>query len=197
MHEALDCPASAVEAGLRLARLAYEASTTRVMVVRDAGRLVVGGAVYELRKGTEVELPRWLARLLAEEGVVEPLEQPITLNDIARAHFSAASARTVSELEQLPRDFYQQVSEYVRELDARVRREFDPALLDERSKAAQYTREILSKRVGMILLSLRSPTAMGELYSKLTLEEQVLLDVLTRALERWMKVMGELLEGSG
>jgi DNA replication factor GINS len=190
-----ECPATVIEEGLRLARLAYESSTVRVMVLKDAGRVVVGDSTYELRKGTELELPRWLAKLLAEEGVVELLETPLSLNDIARAHFSATSASTVAELEQLPRDFYQQVAEYIRNLDTRVRREFDPALLEERHKASQYVKDIASKRVGILLRALRSPTAIGELRDKLTPEEQVLFNTLSLVLETWVKGMEELIGG--
>lgn len=191
------CAARTVAAGLELARLAYEASTVRVMVLRDQGRIVAGGSSYELRKGTEIEMPRWLARILAAEGVVELVETPLTLEDIARTHFGTMTAKTVGELEQLPREFYQQVAEYVRVLDERVRREFNAVLLEEKQKATMYASEIAGKRLSMILQALRTMTALGELHAKLTVEEEVLLDTLTEAINEWRRRVFELLEGRG
>ncbi len=194
---AAGCPRSAIARGLQLARLAYEASMVRVMVLRDEGLLSAGGRTYELRKGTEIELPRWLAQLLADRGVVEIIETPLTLEDIARIHFETMTVKTVGELEPLPRDFYQQVADYVKTLDTRVRREFNAVLLEEKQKAIMYAAEVAAKRLNMMLQVLRTPTAMGELYAKLTNEEQILMDILSTALDEWRKRMNKLIEGAG
>ncbi len=189
------CAEKTIELGLELARLAYLTGTVRVMVIKDAGTIRVGEVGYELRKGTEIELPRWLARLLSEKGVVEIVETPITLEDIARFHFGVMSARNVAEMEPLPQHFYQQVSEYVAMLDSRIRREFNAALLEEKQKASTYAAEIAMRRLAAILQVLRSPASMGELYGKLTVEERILIDVLYNALEKWRKMISKMLQG--
>ncbi len=178
-----------LELRLKLSRLEYEVKPVRVMVVRDAGKMLIDGLELELRKGTEVEVPRWLARVLANKGVVELVESRIGLEDIARVHFSVYNARTPSETPELPTDFYWQVHDYIAELTERVRRELNPVLLDEKQKAVMFTAEIAGKRVTQILQVLRSTAAMVELSAKLSPEERALLDTMRELLEKWMKTI--------
>ncbi len=163
----------------------YLAKPVRVAVVKDKGRIHVDGVELELRKGIELELPRWLAMVLSDKGIVQSLEQPITINDIARMHFSVVSAHTPAELDPIPQYFYKQVREYYHSLDKRIRESFDASLLEEKNKAATYIAGIVSKRVTLLLHILRSPSTLTEIYPRLAPEEKVLLDALKDILEKW------------
>ena len=136
---------------LELIELSYKLERVRVMVVKDYGSLEIDGVVYELRRGTEIELPRWIAEVLEEAGIVEVLETGLGLEDIARIHFSTHSVKSMRELERLPENFYIQAKEYLRELEARIRRELNTTLLEEKQKAELYLVEIINRRLGMIL----------------------------------------------
>ncbi len=176
---------STVELYLKAQNLYYEVKPTRVMVVKDFGRITVDGFTMELQKGTEIELPRWVARILSEDGIAEIVETGIGIEDIARIHFTVVSAKNPAELEPLPKDFYKQVIEYLDGLEKRIRAEFNPALLEEKQRILIYLAEILNKRLTLILTALRSPTAIAELSTKLSDEERILLEILHKVLETW------------
>jgi len=170
-------------------RISFLAKKVRVMVLKDLGNVRADGEVYELRKGTEVELPRWLARTLQQQGIVKILETPLTIDDIARVHFNVFNARSLRELEAVPEYFYLQVQEYLEELSRRIREEFNAALLDERRKAELYMLEIVSRRITALLQALRSPAAVAEISSKLSMEERVLADAMKSLLDDWLKTV--------
>ncbi|MET1101228.1 MAG: hypothetical protein ABWW69_01940 [Pyrodictiaceae archaeon] len=174
-----------VQNRMRMLRLNFMLKPVRVMVLKDLGVVSLDGVELELRKGVELELPRWLAELLVENGYAEYVETPITLQDIARIHFSTMSARNPGELEQLPKDFYNMAREYYLELSKRVRKELSPVILEERSKAASYLSEIVNKRITFILQVMRSPALLADIYQKLSPEEQVLLDTMHKLLDAW------------
>ena len=96
------------------------------------------------------------------------------------------------ELERLPENFYIQAKEYLRELEARIRRELNTTLLEEKQKAELYLVEIINRRLGMILQVLRSPASLAEIYEKFTEEEKLLADALRGLIEEWReKVFGK------
>ncbi len=172
---------------LEALRVRYELKPVRVMVVKEVGRIVVDGVEYELRKGTEIEIPRWLARVLAAKGLVELLESPLTLDDIARAHFMVTEAHSLADTPSLPEDFYLRALDYLEQLEEALRRSPEPQLLEEKSKAELYLEEIISRRLWTILQLLRSPAARAEVYEKLSPEEKVLHDTLHEEIEEWRR----------
>lgn len=177
------------EVRLRLVAFKHKLRNTRVMVLRQLGELVVDGERLSLEKGVEIEIPLWLATLFTEKEYTNMVEQPITIEDIARVHFSTVSARTPADLEPLPKGFYLEALRYIESLDRQIRREFNAMLLEERQKATQYLLEIIDKRLLLILQSMRSPTSLAEISSKLTEEESILLEELRDDIESWRKAL--------
>lgn len=177
------------EVKLRLVAFRHRLRSTRVMVLRELGEINIDGEKLSLEKGVEIEVPLWLATLLTEKGYVNIVEQPITIEDIARVHFSTVSAKTPADLEPLPKGFYLEALRYIESLDKQIRREFNAMLLEERQKATQYLLEIIDKRLLLILQSMRSPTSLAEISSKLTDEESILLEELRDDVEKWKKAL--------
>ncbi len=171
---------------LELLRARYELKPVRVMVVKDVGKLVIDGVELELRKGTEVEVPRWVARILASQGYVEILESPLTLDDIARVHFMVTETRSLVDTPSLPEDFYQRAREYFDRLEELLRRNPSAQLLEEKEKAELYFEEILSRRFWTILQLLRATGARAEVYERLSPEEKILHDTLQEVIEEWL-----------
>ncbi len=172
-----------------LYHLEYELKPVRVMVVRDLGRIRVDGVEIEVKKGTEIELPRWLARLLSSKGYVQLVESTMGLEDIARIHFSVYSAKNIIETPEIPKDFYWQAQDYIRDLDLRVKQELNPVLLEEKRKAVDFIVDIANRRLIQMLQVLRSTAAIVEISSKLTPEEKLLLDNLHQVIEKWVKLV--------
>ncbi len=176
---------------LRLKLIAYRFSIRpiRVMILKDTKSLKIDGESYTLQKGIEAEIPLWAAKALEEYGVAGQVESNITIEDIARVHFAVVSARTPADLEPLPRSFYLEAIRYIKELDEKIRREFRAELLEEKQKAIQYLLEIVDKRLLLMLQSMRSPTTLAEISSKLSEEEIVLLQELRDDIEAWRRLV--------
>jgi DNA replication factor GINS len=170
---------------MKLIEYEYMLKRVRVMVVRDAGEIIVDNETIPLQKGVEIEIPLWLAQVLEKEGLVNPIEPPMSIEDIARVHFSVISARTPADLEPLPKNFYLETMRYIKMLDEQIRKEFRAELLEEKQKAVQYVLEIMDRRLLLILQSMRSPTSLAEISSKLSEEEAVLLEELRSDIETW------------
>jgi len=170
---------------LELVELEYMLRPVRTMIIRDADTIEIDGLKVELKKGVETELPYWLARQLASKDMAKLIETPISLEDIARLHFSVISAKTPSDLEPLPQYFYQEAKTVIQDLEERARKELNPALFEESQKMMQYLVDIIDKRLTMILQSLRSPTTIAELSSRLAPEEATLLSHLNTVLRKW------------
>jgi len=172
---------------LKLIKYRFWTKQVRVMVVKDSRSLRVDGDEITLQKGVEIETPLWLAKILARNNIVNIIETSITIEDIARVHFSVVSARTPADLEPLPRNFYLEATRYIEQLEETIRKEFKAELLEEKQKAIQYLLEIIDKRLLLILQSMRSPTAIAEISSKLSEEEAILLNELKKDIELWRR----------
>ncbi len=188
---------ASIESRIEALRVRYELKPVRVMVLRDVGKVRIDGVEYELRKGTEVELPRWMARVLASKGIVEYIETPMTLDDVARVHYMVTEARSLAETPQLPEDFYFRARDYLRQLSEELRRRPDPRILEEKSKAEIYLEEVVTRRLWAILQLLRSPAARSEVYDRLSSEEKVLHDTLLEEIEAWRRMVSPIEVGEG
>jgi len=174
---------------LNLIKYKFKTKNVRIMVLRDNGNIRIDGEEITLQKGVEIEVPFWLAKILAEKGAANIIETNMSIEDIARIHFTVISARTPADLEPLPRSFYLEAARYIEQLEDTIRREFRAELLEEKQKAVQYLLEIIDKRLLLLLQSMRSPTTLAEISSKLSEEEAVLIEELRSDIETWKKTI--------
>ncbi len=172
---------------LELLELEYLLQPVRVMVVKDSEKILIDGIELELHRGTELELPYWLAKVLEENKVVNIIKTPLALKDIGRVHFSTVNTRSLVELEQLPKFFYREVKAYLDNLESRIKETPEPQLIDEKRKAEYYLHDIIDRRLLLLLNAIRSPTTMTELSSKLSSEEVILWEMLYKIVEMWKK----------
>ncbi|MET1128077.1 MAG: hypothetical protein ABWW70_02020 [Thermoproteota archaeon] len=174
-----------VDLRLQLAELEYLTEAVRVIVLRNLPPVTIDGTTYDLRKGVELEMPRWLAEILQAEGVVEKSGLEISLEDAARVHFSAMNMRSPSDLEPLPRHFYVSLKKQIERLDRAIRERPTISDIELRHKLVQFLSEIVERRLMMILYSIRSPAVLAELSSRLSPEEQLIQQLVYRSIEVW------------
>jgi DNA replication factor GINS len=174
-----------VDLRLQLAELEYLTEAVRVIVLKNLPPVTIDGTTYDLRKGVELEMPRWLAEVLQAEGVVEKSGLEISLEDAARVHFSAMNMRSPSDLEPLPRHFYVSLKKQIERLDRAIRERPTISDIELRHKLVQYLSEIVERRLMMILYSIRSPAVLAELSSRLSPEEQFIQQLVYRSIEAW------------
>ncbi len=180
--------------GERLAALEeeYFEKPVRILVLRDR-RITLPSGALELRKGEEIDVPRRVALALVDEGVAEIRDQGLSLEELARIHFTETNTRSPLEIPRLPRDFYMQAREYLERLDERLSAKVDPEAYEERRKAERFIYEIVAHRLGLILRLLQGGRKPGEIADRLLPEEQALYEALQEVLNEWRgRVVGYL-----
>lgn len=176
---------------LRNLRREYLWGNVRVVVLKDHEDIILPGTSIQLRRGTEITVPRWLSRILKEKGIVEVKDTPMNINELGRYSFLEIHARTTSAtLQKLPIDFYQKLRDYLEKLRESISRNPSPELIDEYRKARSYVYDILRIRLNRVLALVQAGTETSEIreeINKLTPEELILYKTIRKLLEDWQK----------
>lgn len=166
-------------------------SNVRVIVLKDHEDIILPGTTIQLKRGTEITIPRWISKILEEKGVVEVKDTSMNINELGRYSFLEIHARTTSTtLQKLPIDFYQKLRDYLEKLRGNIIRKPSPELVDEYRKARSYIYDILRIRLNRILLLVQAGAESGEIreeINKLTPEELILYKTIRKLLEDWQK----------
>ena len=182
-----------LEDRLRLVSLDYELRGVRVLFLRDYPRLPLAGGVVDARKGDEMDLPRWQARVLEDMGVVEVRERLPDLNDINMYHYREKRGRAANQLQPLPEDFYLRVSEFVAKLNEAIRENPSSTLIRDRETAEKNTIDLAETRLAKLVRL--AQTEGGELKERMTLEERIIFDVLRGIIGGWRAYIERVARG--
>ncbi|MCE4624962.1 MAG: DNA replication complex GINS family protein [Desulfurococcales archaeon] len=140
-----------------------------------------GRAVF--RKGDEVDLPRWQARLLAERGIVEVRDQPLDIDSVNMFHYKEKRRSAANQLSPLPQDFYPKAFELVERLDEMIRNKPFHMLLKDREILEKNLVELAEARLAKIIRL--AMTEEGGVREKLTPEETVVYDMILATIREW------------
>lgn len=171
----------------------YNTLPVRVEVIRDHEPIVYNNEKYELIKGTEIDLPRWIAYELASRNIVIVREEPqITIEDLSKYLFlEIRSLRTPSALQRIPKDFYPKLRLLLKRLREKLDKEFNVQVLEEYHKVERYSMEIIQSRLSKILAAIQSPEELKDVIDKMTPEERVLYTFLRETINYWVeRVLG-------
>jgi len=169
---------------IELIKLDYEMSGVRVVFLKNYNRLPTPGGVINVRKGDELELPRWQARLLENEGIVDIREQDMDIDYINTYHFREKKRVAANQLSQMPRDFYLKAKELVDKLNKLIRENPSHMLLRDREIVEKNLIELAESRLAKIMRL--SQTGGGEdLRDRMTPEEVLVYDSLKNIIETW------------
>ncbi|MEB3756434.1 MAG: DNA replication complex GINS family protein [Desulfurococcales archaeon] len=168
---------------LRLLERDYELEPVRVLVLKEAEVPTPSGVVV-IQRGEELDLPRWQARKLRDNGVVEIKEAEIGAEEIARVHFTEVHSRGAIQLAQLPPRFYLKVREYIESLNKAIKENPSPSLFNDRANTEKLLADIVDRRLNKIV---RLVVAGGDdsVLDKMTPEEKILYKTLLEILKTW------------
>jgi len=167
---------------LRLVRLDYEFKRVRVIFLRDYRSLPTPTGFIDVRRGDEVELPRWQARLLRDLGFVEVRDGSVDLDYINVHHFKEKRS-SVGLLTQVPQDFYMRAFELVERLTRLVRESPSQAILRDREVAERNLLDLAEARLAKILKL--SYSGGEEFRDRMTPEERIVYNHVVEAIESW------------
>lgn len=186
----VDAPASVgvplVDIGSKLRLILYDYMVRPVRVVFKESTVEPvptpnGRAVF--RKGDEVDLPRWQARLLAERGIVEVRDQPLDIDSVNMFHYKEKRRSAANQLSPLPQDFYPKAFELVERLDEMIRNKPFHMLLKDREILEKNLVELAEARLAKIIRL--AMTEEGGVREKLTPEETVVYDMILATIREW------------
>ncbi len=182
-----------IEERLKLIRLDYEFKRVRVLFIKDYPSLPTPTGFIDVKKGDEIELPRWHARLLKELGYVEVKDGYVDLDYINVHHFKERKSSSGGMLTQVPQDFYIKSFELVERLTRLIRESPSQAILRDREVAERNLIDIAEARLAKILKL--SYSGGEEFRDRMTSEERIIYNHLMEVLESWRNYIKSSIAG--
>jgi DNA replication factor GINS len=162
-----------IEAIQSIYQLGYMLEEVRVTYKEDA-KMSVGNLVIDAKEGDMSSLPRWIAKILVEQGSVEIQSNDVT-GYISRTMNRERIAKP-HDLSGVDVDFYVRVNDYLEGLKERERENLTISL-------NTFVASRLEKIVKLAAASSLSP----ELEAKLTAEEKELYILINKASTKFKK----------
>ncbi len=175
-----------IEYGLRIISRDFEEENVRVIVVENIGPILTPEGVIELTKGSEYDLPRWIAYKLVNKKLVEIKDESLELEKLAKIAYTEESTQRKIEFSKIHRYFYHLVIEEINKLYNKFEEERNTRILMEIQRFEDYIDRIGSSRLRKIvrLLFIEPPQ---EIINKLSEEELILYNNLKSMLKKWLK----------
>ncbi len=181
---------------LRLIIDDYEYRSVRVVFLRDYPGLPTPHGRVNARRGDEMDLPRWQARILEREGVVEVRDRLIDVDTINMYHYQEKKKASPKALSQLPQDFYLKVRDLIRKIDETIRedpRRVNLVLLQDRDIIERNLYDLAQTR---LLKIIRLAVTGGEEFrERLTPEESLIYGSVSDVSEAWRKYIQSIFRG--
>lgn len=184
-----------VDYRIELIREDYNLRRVRVVFLRDYPQLPTPGGIINVRRGDEVDLPRWQAKLLERAGVAEIREEDIGVDYVNMYHYREKRRPSADQISPLPQDFYQRVSRLVERLDSMIRETPSHMLIRDREVVEKNVLELSEARLVKII---RLIQAGGEEYKgSMTPEEVLVFNSISGVIQAWRRYIKTLFRGGG
>ncbi|MCX8195532.1 MAG: DNA replication complex GINS family protein [Acidilobaceae archaeon] len=185
----------AIKERLELAKLSYLQRRVRVQFLKDYPALPTPSGIINARRGDELELPRWQARLLRAQGYVEVREAVMDVGYINQHHFKEKRGESAAQLVHLQPDFYLKAGELVALLNSAIRESPSSGVIREREGVERNLVDLAEMRLGkMLRLAQAGERGMRE---RMTPEELALFEHLLEGIEAWKNHVRLLARGEG
>ncbi len=162
----------------------------RVEVIGKSSRVVTHEGVIELVRGAEYNLPRWLAYMLAEKGIVNIKEEELSVEKLSNILYNEESTSNRPEFTKIPRYMYLLIKKKLSSIEDALKKKADLNLLQEYKYYEDLLYSINRTRVKKILYLLQLHEIPQDIIEKLSEEEKILLTILRETLTRWMNSLG-------
>ncbi|GBF09564.1 hypothetical protein apy_12890 [Aeropyrum pernix] len=180
-----------LDISLSIVRDYYEAAPVKVVFVKDHPRLPTPGGIINARRGDEVELPRWQARMLREKGYVEYKEKIVDIDYVNLVHYHEVKKSAANSLMGVPSDFYLRVKELVEDLDRRIRENPGYMLFQDRENVERAIMQISERRLVKMMRLVLSGGG-EEVRERLTVEENLVYSMAEEVVKGWKEYVKSL-----
>ena len=184
-----------IQARLRLVEYDYLMEPVRVIALKDIGPLPLPQGMVNVRRGDELEVPRWQARELERMGLAEIRDRGLDIDSVNMYHYREKRGRAANQLQGLPRDFYLAVRDLVERLDTMIRESPSTMLLRDREVVEKNLMDLAETRLAKIL---RLASSGGEEFKeRMTPEESITYDTIRSVVEAFRAYVRGLVGGEG
>jgi DNA replication factor GINS len=181
------------EKRLKLLSLDSKLKETKVLMLKDYQSLPIPEGSINARKGDEIEMPRWQAEILSQDGIGQIKEEGIDINFINTYHFREKRNNAPNQLIGLSQDFYFKISNFIKSLDDAIAKSPSHMLINDREVAEKNFVELFEIRLTKLLRL--SQTNGDELKDRMTPEELLLYTTIKEVISSWRKYMQSLIKG--
>ncbi len=153
----------------------YLNSFIKIVLIRNIPYLEINGEVYnDLKQGTVLNVRRWIGEKLIEAKVAKYEEDKIDINYLRQLEWKERNI--INEVQEVPKYFYLMVKEKMKYCNEEEKREFYNIIQD-----------IISLRLAKLIRIATMPASIRDIDKKISIEEEVLFEVLKSIIENWKK----------
>ena len=162
----------------------YENSLVKIVANRNCPEIKLAGlTVGPFDEGNEYEVYFWVAKELANSGMVHFREDDILdATKLFKVQWKEG-VQIPGQISELPEDFYPKLRRYLATIKEEISKQ--PEKINEFEKTKHLAKDIVNSRLKKIVSLSAGPSQTDQVLKKLTSEEKILYDQLVKLISRW------------
>jgi len=171
----------------------YENSLVKIIANRNCPEIKLAGlTVGPFDEGNEYEVYFWVAKELANSGMVHLREDEVLdATKLFKVQWKEG-VQIPGQISELPEDFYPKLRRYLSDLRDQASKQSEKYQEYDRTK--QLARDIVNSRLKKIVALSSAPSQTEQVLKKLTNEEKLMFDQLVKIISEWKT---KILENGG
>ena len=173
---------------LKLKNLDFRFENTPIKIIANRNHpeiKLAGLSIGPLQEGNEYDVYYWIAKELEQQGIVHFREEDVLdatkLNKIQWKE----RIQVAGQISELPEDFYPKLRGYLANAKEEITKQPEPARVQEYERAKQLAYDIVNSRLRKIVTLSSGPTQPDQLTKKLTNEEKIIYQQLSKKVNEW------------
>jgi hypothetical protein len=164
----------------------YENSLVKIVANRNCPEIKLAGLnVGPYDEGNEYEAYFWVAKILAEAGMVHFREEDILdATKLFKAQWKEG-VQVPGQINELPEDFYPKLRRFLRDLKEQAAQSQQSEKYQEYDRAKQLARDITNSRLKKIVALSAAPAQTDQVLKKMTREEKIVYEQLVKIIAEW------------
>jgi hypothetical protein len=162
----------------------YENSLVKIVANRNCPEIKLAGlTVGPFDEGNEYEVYFWVAKELANSGMVHFREDDILdATKLFKVQWKEG-VQIPGQISELPEDFYPKLRRYLATIKEEISKQ--PEKINEYEKTKHLAKDIVNSRLKKIVSLSAGPSQTDQVLKKLTSEEKILYEQLVKLITRW------------
>jgi hypothetical protein len=158
----------------------------KIIANRNCPEIKLAGlTVGPFDEGNEYEIYFWVAKELAQAGLVHFREDEILdATQLFKAQWKEG-VQIPGQISELPDDFYPKLRRFLRDLKDQATQTQQSEKFQECDRVKQLARDIVNSRLKKIVALAAGPAQSDQVLKKLTAEEKIVYNQLVKIISEW------------